>query len=278
MHTLRETMAAHGESLVGVFDVRQTPSLLGLGLIDAIPDEEILRNEDPEDANRDGVKGIASRLTVGQRTEIGRFGWKAEVPRLADFTCRALGGELGLTAPDQGRGFGLAVDSDRVQDPEMSQEALDDLAFFVASLAAPGRNDEGDAALVSRGERLFERVGCAVCHVPVLYGDEGPVELYSDLLLHEIQEEIVMKDSSIQVRHFRRTRENAEANKGADRLFRTPPLWGVGRTAPYLHDGSAKTLAEAVLAHDLEAAWARATYERLAAEDQQALVAFLSSL
>lgn len=284
MHERRRRLAERGQPLAEAFDVRQTPSLLGLGLIDSIPDDEILRNEDAHDANGDGVRGVASRVAVGGGTEVGRFGWKAEVPRLSDFACRALGGELGLTAPDQGRGFGLVEDGDHARDPELEQEALDDLAFFLANLAAPPRGEVTDSGLVQRGELLFQRLGCASCHVPVLYGNEGPVELYSDLLLHELgkpqdADSPGRSQALPAVRGRRVTKGQArEAAEAATPLFRTAPLWGVGKTAPYLHDGSAATLVEAVLAHDGEAAFGRDGYRTLVEQDQQALLAFLESL
>jgi len=288
MHEVRKSLTTpeaspfKAEALARMFDVRQTPSLLGLGLIDTIPAEEILRNEDPKDANQDGVHGIASRIAVNGATEIGRFGWKAETPRLSDFVCRALGGELGLTAPDQGRGFGLHEDGDDVLDPEASQQSLDDLAFFVSNLARPPREAVADAGPVERGAQLFERLACSACHVPVLHGSEGPVELYSDLLLHELEKPVKAR-ARIHARPANvgksvAARSETQVPEGAEGLFRTAPLWGVAKTAPYLHDGRAQTLSEAILAHGLEAAFARDGFAALEAQDQQALLAFLASL
>lgn len=251
----------------------QTPSLLGLGVIDAIPDEEIERNADPTDVDQDGIAGEVRRVRVpaagvhaleaGERTEVGRFGWTAEVPRLADFVCMALAGETGITAPDQGRGFGMPFDLDEVSDPEVDQRGLDDLVLFVASLPPPERAGRAHTAEVLTGERLFGSIGCTKCHVPSLRGGDGaPVPLYSDLLLHRATSD-----------------DDAGPRKKAKALqLRTPPLWGVRDTAPYLHDGRAATLRLAILAHDHEAAPARTRFEELLEYDQEALLAFLEDL
>lgn len=251
----------------------QTPSLFGLGLIATIPDAEILKREDPSDRDGDGVRGVARRLEVNVAEEIGRFGWKAQTPRLSDFVCMALAGEVGVTAPEQGRGFGLAKDSDSVSDPEISDADFEHLNFYVENLAAP-RRASGASYQAQVGERLFAAVGCTACHVPTLEGSEGPVPLYSDLLLHEIVETNEAQEKASRVRRSRRRDDRKPEPSG----FRTAPLWGVGSTAPYLHDGSAATLREAVLGHGKEALSSREEFERLETIDQEALLAFLKSL
>src|SRR5262249_33336992 len=148
---------------------------------------------------------------VGGHLELGRFGWKARVPTLADFVRDALGGELGLTSADDGRGFALALDTDAHPDPEIDDDAVGDLAFFLANLAPPPRTGSL-APDVLLGELLFERIGCAKCHVPELDGAAGPVPLYSDLLLHDVWPA-----------SFRGMSET-DAGPG---VYRTPPLWGL---------------------------------------------------
>lgn len=245
-----------------VFEQRQTPSLLGGGLIELVPDAAILAGEDPLDANGDGIRGIARMLVVAGRTELGRFGWKAQVPSLADFVRDALGGELGLTTSDDGRGFALASDADLHPEPEITDEEAADLAFFLANLAPPRRTGSL-APEVLLGELLFERIGCARCHVPALESALGPVPLYSDLLLHDVWPAA-----------FRGMSE-PEAGPG---VFRTPPLWGVRTSAPYLHDGRAASLRAAILLHDGEALEVRRAFEALPGRDREALIAFLEDL
>jgi len=245
-----------------VFEQRQTPSILGDGRIETIPDAAILAGEDPLDRDGDGIRGIARKLVIDGATEIGRFGWKAQVPRLADFVRDALGGELGLTSSDDGRGFAKPSDSDDHPDPELDDADVEDMAYFLGLLAAPRRAGSLDPEVL-RGELLFGQVGCARCHVPELLGRDGPVPLFSDLLLHDVW------PGSF--------RGMSEPGAGPG-FFRTPPLWGIRATAPYLHDGRATNLRAAILAHDGEARGVRLAFEGLSADGKSALIAFLNDL
>ncbi len=244
------------------FEQRQTPTLFGAGLIDSIPDSVIVANEDPDDLDHDGIRGVARRVVVNGVTEIGRFGWKAQIPRLADFARDAAGNELGLTTSDDGRGFSVLTDGDGVADPELADAQVDDLVLFMASLPAPARRGSADPAVVV-GEQRFTSIGCAKCHVPTLQGSGGAVALFSDLLLHD-----VMGPGY---------RGMAEPGAPAG-TFRTPPLWGIGDTAPYLHDGRAEDLDAAVRAHAGEAQASKLDYEALPLADRQALLKFLGDL
>lgn len=243
------------------FELRQTPHTFGLGLIERIPESAIVANADPADTNRDGIAGRARRLTDGR---LGRFGWKAGVPSVREFVRDALSNELGLTVPTvAGETFGNRTDNDRVADPEATPETLDDLAFFIASLAPPPRT-RTDAAQEDLGEAVFNRVGCAACHRPSLPDDQGrPVALYSDLLLHDVAADNARGVADGDVR----TRE-----------FRTAPLWGLARSAPYMHDGRASTVEAAIAAHHREGETASRAVSALPVGDRAALVAFLRSL
>ena len=245
-----------------VFEQRQTPSILGAGLIDSISGAVILANEDPLDLNGDGIFGVARLVDAGSGLEVGRFGWKAQAPRLRDFVMDATGGEMGITTDDDGRGFALVADADGVQDPELSPEEVDQLDHFLANLPAPPPGDT-NSPLIREGRMLFTSVGCAICHIPELEGANGPVPLYSNLLLHDVMPP-----------GFR-----GMAEPGADMgFFRTPPLWGIGATAPYMHDGRASNLTASILAHDSEAAGVVARVQALSASQHDALLAFLRSL
>ena len=135
----REEMATSPD----VFEQRQTPITFGGGLMEAIPDAALLANEDPGDSNGDGVIGVARMIDTGGTMEIGRFGWKAHIPRLRDFVSDAMAGECGITTPDDGRGFALLADGDAVADPELSIADADDLAAFMHLLAPPPRGGCG---------------------------------------------------------------------------------------------------------------------------------------
>ena len=248
------------QSDAAIFEMRQTPPLFGLGLIEAIPDAVLLAAEDPEDLNGDGIRGRVSWTDGGR---VGRFGWKAQVPTMVEFMRDALSNELGLTVPfalDQT--FGFLQDDDTVPDPEVTQADIASLAFYVRALA-PLPTHVTDPQAADSGAQLFATIGCAACHTPVLQGTRGPVHLYSDLLLHTI------------LPAGQRGIEDAGAG---ERDFRTPPLWGLAQTAPYWHSGEADTVEQAIALHDGEGAASRAQFAALTGEQRALLLAFLGGL
>lgn len=263
---LHRLAAAHGarpepNPQCNFFEVRQPPSVLGLGLIDRIADSTILSHEDPGDLNADGIRGRAHRLADGR---IGRLGWKANVPDLAEFARDAMSNEMGVTVPTQGgMTFGFTTDNDTTADPEISQPELDALVFFMQNLAPPPRTRK-DPGLEDAGALVFTSVGCASCHTPSMKTEDGvDAALYSDLLLHDV------------------TAPGAGGIVDGDAKmteFRTAPLWGLATSAPYMHDGRAFTLEQAIDAHDGESKGVHAAYAALSPGDHAALVAFLKSL
>ena len=134
---------------------------------------------------------------------------------------------------------------------------------YLQLLAPPPRAQADAPEQAQRGEELFSSIGCADCHTPSLEGADGPVYLYSDLLLHEI---LAADMQGI---------EDASANV---REFRTAPLWGLRLSAPYLHDGRADTIADAIVGHAGEADATRARFLDLSDADRAALVTFLETL
>lgn len=245
-----------------VFEQRQTPALFGAGLIDSIPDAEILSGERMT-PDADGVLGIARIIGATGMDEVGRFGWKAQLPHLGDFIRDAFGAEMGVTTGDPGmRTFGLRTDADAAADPEVGEPGFDDMLFFLSNLAPPpqGRIQSAER---DEGETLFTTIGCAACHTPTLAGAGGPVPLFSDLLLHDVSPD-----------DFQGMEEPGAANG----FYRTPPLWGNCFTAPYMHDGAAETVEEAILAHDGEALVIRQRYEALTDDEKAALLLFLSDI
>jgi CxxC motif-containing protein (DUF1111 family) len=238
------------------FELRQTPSLLGMGLIELIPEAAILANADPDDADGDGVRGVAHYLPDGR---LGRFGWKGGVPSAHEFVRDALSNEVGLTLPaEEGMTFGFLSDGDAVADPEVDVDGIEALTAFLA-FTAPLAPVEGDA----RGEAVFAEIGCDACHTPSFDTTRGPAKLYSDLLLHDLSE--------AGQRGFPDT-------MASETQFRTPPLWGLGRTAPYLHHGYASTVEAAIAGHRGEGDASRLAFEALPAGDREALVRFLKGL
>ncbi len=244
-----------------VFEHRQTPHLFGLGLIEGIPEAAIVAGADPDDLDGDGISGRVSRTDGGR---LGRFGWKAQVPTVAEFVRDALTAELGLTLPIQRNlTFGRVHDNDGVSDPELPVVDAALLADFLTALAGPPRQTPEDPAMAEAGALIFEEVQCAACHRPSFEGATGPVPLYSDLLLHEVlpREALGIEDTSADMWEFR-----------------TAPLWGLSKTAPYMHSGEADTIDEAIRLHAGEASESLRAYEALDAEAREALIHFLETL
>jgi CxxC motif-containing protein (DUF1111 family) len=240
-----------------VIELRQPPTALGTGPLGRIAEVAILANEDPEDADQDGISGVARRLPDGR---IGRYGWKAQIPSALDFAADALLNENGLTVHASRSAFTRADDGDAWPDPELDDPALDDLVFYLEHLGPPIPVAPADPAAAARGAETFEEVGCASCHVPELDG----VPLYSDLLLHDVWPDpmgVVDQEPGV-----------------LPTEFRTPPLWGIRDTAPYLHDGSAPDLPAAIVGHGGEAEGARDAFQALTAAEQAELVEFLRAL
>jgi len=249
------------DPLSNVFERRQTPTALGLGLIERIPRETILGLADPADQDQDGIAGRAHVLPDGR---LGRFGWKANVPSVREFVRDAMSNELGMTVPaEAGLAFGSEADGDEIEDPELDVAAIDAIAAFL-SLSAPPPRSRVQPTMEDAGELVFGSVRCGSCHVPELTTEDGvAVPLYSDLLLHDVSDGTAVG-----------------IEEGAARMndFRTPPLWGLGRSAPYMHDGRATTVEDAIASHDGEAASSRVAVSELDQEQRAALVAFLESL
>jgi CxxC motif-containing protein (DUF1111 family) len=254
--------------------LRQAPPLFGVGLIDAIQDRRIRRRADPDDRDHDGISGRANTV-YGPRGRVARFGWKAREYSLYTFVPRAFSSEMGITSdvhPVDSRGE-EDVD-DGVADPEDDGAVYSVLQFV--QLLAPLRST-AHARRLRPGRTLFRRIGCALCHVPRLRTDapngnalSAPnavlgrvVPLFSDLLLHDLGPDLA---------------DGVEEEVASGSEFRTAPLWGVGSTAPYLHDGRAATLEDAIAAHGGEAADVRRRFFALAEAEQAALIEYLRAL
>ena len=202
----------------------------------------------------------AHRLSDGR---LGRLGWKADVPSLAEVARDAMANELGVSLPVQaGLTFGVTSDSDEIADPEISIEELEALVFYMESLAAPPRT-RTDVALEDRGEMIFADVGCADCHSTLALEDGTPVRLYSDLLLHDV---------------YPPGEQGIGSGDASGREMRTAPLWGLATTGPYMHDGLSGTIEDAIARHSSEGATSSAAVGALSAADREALLAFLASL
>ena len=249
---------------------RTTPSLLGFGLLEAVPDVEILTLAASHNRERDGVAGRPNRTADGR---LGRFGRKAQIATLSEFTAGAFLNEMGITSPTQPqeqtiRGNPFPAGVDPVPDPELSQDLVDATTAFVRFLAPP---DPLPRTLVEqRGRITFSGIGCAACHIPVLVTGPNRVRAlshrvfhpYTDLLLHDMGPDLA----------------DVCLGRARPEEFRTEPLMGLRFKTTFLHDGRAATIEQAISLHGGEATAARDRFLRLSAGARNALLGFLKSL
>ncbi len=248
---------------------RNAPPIFGLGKLEAIPEVDIEANADPFDIDGDGISGVMN-FEAGV---LARFGYKAQSASLVAFVRGPLFNQMGITTdPLPPRLAGLSAiaqagavdaptrDNDGVPDPELPELNLSDLVTFVRQLAPPSPLPMDAEAL--RGEGLFTTLGCAKCHIPNLVRSGAPVFAFTDLLLHDMGPDLA---------------DGIRQAGAGGRDFRTQPLWGVRHTAPFLHDGRADTLEEAILAHGGEALAIRDAFANAPGADRAAVVRFLET-
>ncbi|MDL2400013.1 di-heme oxidoredictase family protein [Rhizobium mayense] len=275
---------------------RVAPPMIGLGLIEAIADADILAHADPDDKDGDGIRGRAA-IVRDHRTgqlALGRFGWKAQNATVRDQVADAFVNDIGISTPDRPNAHGdctakeahcLAMPTGvqkRLGDTEAPGPILDLVTFYSENLAVPARR-KASFPDVLNGKDIFYQSGCAACHTPKfvtrddLKGSDGKATAqafqliwpYSDFLLHDMGDGLS---------------DGQQVGVASGRDWRTPPLWGIGLTQTvsgqqaYLHDGRARTLTEAILWHGGEAEKARNTFANLSKDDRQALINFLESL
>lgn len=276
-----------------MFSPRIAPQVIGLGLLEAIPESEILANAAAQAATAGPIKGQANYVwdAYGQRMMLGRFGWKANVASLAHQTAAAFHGDIGITSKHFPQQTCTAAQADCLAAPngnapgkdgvEIEDYVLDDVIFYQATLAPPARRNPKDEQVL-RGQALFHAAQCAQCHRPSYQTGEAlfpslssqalsnqTITPYTDLLLHDMGE--ALADG----------RPDFAAN---GRQWRTPPLWGIGllpavnKHHRLLHDGRARGVAEAILWHGGEAEQAKEHFRHLSAQDREALVKFVESL
>ena len=263
---------------------RVAPAMVGLGLLEAVSEQTLMGLADPDDANGDGISGRANRVRdrLRQQTVLGRFGWKANQPTVAQQVAGAFLGDIGITSalfphencPPTALACQRALNGGS---PELSGKLLGHVVFYSRTLAVPARRDWRQPE-VRRGEQLFEQAQCGACHTPTLRTGRVPglpdlsqqlIHPYTDLLLHDMG--AALADG----------RPDFEAT-GSE--WRTPPLWGIGlvetvnRHTYFLHDGRARNLAEAILWHGGEAEASKEHFRHLPRVDREALLQFLRSL
>lgn len=274
----------------GVLTQRNPTALFGAGLIDAIPVSVIETAAQAKHPNFPEIKGHVSQLEQGQ---IGRFGWKAQTPNLEDFVLNACALELGLDVLGHPQAGLPHKPSYRAAKADMTRDECAALVAFVRSLPAPARRlpeRPASRATIAVGEKLFATVGCAACHRPTLGAVHG---IYSDLLLHDLGPSLadtgrygafVPSESESESPGQRGPLADGKGPVGKPVIgarqqeWRTPPLWGVRDAGPYLHDGRAETLEEAIIDHGGEAEQTVIRFVKLSKQEQGQVIAFLKSL
>lgn len=271
----------HPETL---FSPRVANQMIGMGLLEAVPEETLLALADPTDADGDGISGRPNYVWDGynNRLALGRFGWKANQPHILQQVSSAFLGDIGITT-------GLALEQECTElqkgcqnaitggEPEIDDDDFLKVVLYSSSLAVPARRDWDDPTVL-RGKQIFNEAGCTECHTPVLETGIHPtipalshqtIRPYTDLLLHDMGDRLA---------------DGRPDFVATGSEWRTPPLWGIGLIETvnghtnFLHDGRARNLMEAVLWHGGEAEAAQQHVLELDKADRDALIKFLESL
>lgn len=270
----------------GVPSMKMTPpAVTGLGLLAALTDQQILENTDPNDEDGDGISGVPNYVTPPDYfipedhhqpengKYIGRFGKKASAVNLLHQTATAYNQDIGVTSTFEP----LDVYSGLTTDPEVSDQVVRDVVFYLKTLKAPIQRKPQNP-LVLKGKGIFTTIQCSSCHTPQWITPETDIAAlsnksfypYTDLLLHDMGPEL--DDGA--------TEGSAETYE-----WRTPPLWGLGLSPDsqggkyfLMHDGRAESIEEAILMHGGEAQNSRDQFQLLSPEEKEALIMFLESL
>ncbi len=259
------------------------PATTGLGFLDAITDADILSRADPFDLDNDGISGIANwvdlKSYVNPRPEsipqsgkyIGRFGKKASTYNLLQQTAQAYNQDIGITSTFEHTDTHTGLEAD----PEISNQAIHDVVFYLQTLKAPVPRENNEAI---EGKLIFEEVGCEKCHRQEFQTGTSVIASlsnktiypYTDLLLHNMG--LLLDDGY--------TEGSAQTGE-----WRTPPLWGLGLSKNsqggeyfLLHDGRARSIEEAILLHDGEGLQSKENFQSLTADEKKKLIRFLESL
>lgn len=258
--------------------------VIGLGLLENIPEADILANADEFDADGDYISGKANYVwdISANKTTLGRFGWKANQPNIRQQNAGAFNGDIGLTStlfPDMDAGGTALSTLEKLLNggtPEVSDSIIDEIAFYQRCLAVPARRNINNPSVIA-GKKLFTDIGCAKCHKETFITGNSDIpnlanqtiHPYSDMLLHDMGSGLA----------DHRPDYLANGNE-----WRTPPLWGIGlikvvnKHSYLLHDGRARSIQEAILWHGGEALSAKSRFVTLSKEQRQQLLDFLENL
>jgi CxxC motif-containing protein (DUF1111 family) len=274
---------------------RIAPPIFGLGLLEAIDENDIFKLADSDDKNNDGISGKANIVwdKKTKTSKLGRFGWKAGTPFLEQQNNAALSGDLGIsswmfpqhhgectkrqTACLQQKHGNMRRDKPKQDMLEASRVMTDLLLYYTRNIAVPSVRLINDLDR-KKGKELFYKAGCQKCHQPSFttgkFLEQTSLESqtiwpYSDLLLHDMGIDLA---------------DNRSEFLANGQEWRTPPLWGIGLTKTvsggtfYMHDGRARSLIEAILWHGGEAESAKQMIIKMNNKQRKQLISFLESL
>ena len=247
---------------------RIAPAMIGLGLLESIDEATLQELADPDDTDGDGISGRLNMVWDPEtnQAERGRFGWKANTPTLHVQAGAAAANDIGLTS---------FIFPDPSGNNDISDVQLEAMAFMISAIAVPAAAPRD--AQAAQGRKVFDTLGCASCHTPTLVTGNSPtaalahqtIHPFTDLLLHDMGD--LLTDS--------------RSDYLADGIeWRTPALWGIGlaqvvrENTTFLHDGRARTFAEAIMWHGGEARPAHDAFQAASKADRDALAAFLGTL
>lgn len=264
-----------------MLSARLGPPVFGLGLLEAIPEADIIAYADPNDWNGDGISGKANYVwdSYLHQMIVGRFGWKANTGTIHMQCASAYLEDMGITSSvfPQETGHNQSNGNDgQNDDPELSDEIMEQIVMYSSTLAVPAPRGITNSN-VREGAQIFEQLDCAKCHVPRQRTGYSPISAlafqtfypYTDLLLHDMGPELADQ----------RPDYLADGSE-----WKTRPLWGLGLTqlvnghTDLLHDGRARNITEAILWHGGEAQNAKEKFKQLPTARREALLAFLNSL
>jgi len=262
---------------------RMAPPLVGMSLLENIPESTIRSFVDAMDTNGDGITGKVNYVynAYTGRTELGRFGLKANTATVMTQVANAYQQDMGITTyVDPAESAAGQTQMDAVHgdsSPELADSLYNYVTYYVRTLGVPARRDVTDPG-VKAGEVLFTQINCSGCHRPTIQTgiDETFPQIsnqrihpYTDLLVHDMGPGLA---------------DNRPDYLASGSEWRTMPLWGIGllplsNGVPYyLHDGRARTLEEAILWHGGEATHAKDSFMALGATERQQIIKFLGSL
>ena len=289
-YTLRKPIYAIDDPQYGDIpkDIMISPrvgqQIIGMGLLEAIKDEDLLALADPEDKNQDGISGKVNMVwdKINKKEAIGRFGWKSNEPSVKQQTAGAFLGDLGITTslnPDENitpvqKEAAAAPNGGQ---PEIDDDDLDKTSLYVANLSVPARRQPTDPDILA-GKKLFNKLNCSSCHTPSFTTGKHhtfdnlshqKIFPYTDLLVHDMGEDLA---------------DNRPDHQANGREWRTQPLWGIGLIKTVnghsflLHDGRARNVEEAILWHGGEAEESREAFKKLSEKERDQLIKFINDL